>query len=344
MSLGGGSSGGTNTTITKQELPEWAKKHLQYGGKYARREMRSDWDNPKGFFPGQTYADLNSRQTLGMDRMAGLAAGGGAFIRKDALREAGRTTRGDYLGDIQGGDVLGGYDPTGAMGGKMSYDLGMPNFNEANFSNMVMAAAHPELRSINSNFAAAGRSGGLADEAVADAISRNFAGALGQERNMRAGLYDSERSRLGSMYTAERGLQGGLYDSERGRMAGMVGMSPALDALAYSPYERLYQSGAPLQANTQAGINDAMARYNYDPRGEALDQYINRIAGLVPGAGGVTRKNEPMTGSPLMTGLGGAATGAGIGEAMGMTLAANPVGLPILAAGGGLLGLLAGRG
>lgn len=311
---GGGSKSGTSTTTVK--LPKYADDALRFGkdrvtGLYKR-------GNPTPFFPGATYANLNSWQNEALGNVRRMARRGGSGVLQPGIESAVDTLSGNYLDPRAYDQAIGNQNYGGlyddAMGrenyGGM-YDSAMGSFDPNAFNDSVMALAHPELNAARSGFEAAGRTGsGLAQEAETDAISRAFASMYGSERDRRAGLFDADRNRRAQLFDAERDRRTGMFGDERDRMLKTGALLPQFEQAAYSPMDRLMQAGGVHQQDRQGRIDDSRARWEYTKNlpYKRVDDYLQRIQGVVPGDRyGST--SQPTTRNPLATGIGGALTG-----------------------------------
>lgn len=162
------------------------------------------------------------------------------------------------------------------------------------------------LPQVNARFAASGRSdSGLAARAAAE------------------GLADAQGGLLMQNYNAERGRQ----------IQGMM-FAPSLAKEDYTDAARLAEVGAAREDYTQQGINDAIARFNFQQQEpwQRLGQYSNMVQGHY---GGTTETSTPQARRSIGAGLlGGAATGGGLGYMMS---GGDPYYAALAAAGGGLL-------
>lgn len=265
----GSSSGGSKEqkVTSEQKLPEWLDSRMQAGASRAEGLYQQGMPD---YFPGSSVVPFSQQTQDAMGMTEDLARSGAGV--QPALGASNATLGGDYL-------------------------FGGEGFNAA-----LDAANAKVLPSIQSAFSRSGRSGsGLAQEAVADAVSRNFAS---------------------------------LYDNERGRMQGAMGMAPQMAALQYMPAQMLGSVGAQNEEQAALELQDEMNRYNYEQNAPAmsLDQYLQRIQGIAPFAGGTTTQTTPLHRNKGAGILGGALSGAQMGSAFG------PWGAAIGAAGGGLLG------
>jgi hypothetical protein len=111
-----------------------------------------------------------------------------------------------------------------------------------------------------------------------------------------------------------------LYDAERGRQMAATFGAPGLAMADYQDPQMLQGVGAAREGKAQQYADEPMRR---------LQNYMGLIGG---GYGGTTTTSGGAGGSPLMSGMGGAMSGASLGSVFG------PWGTGIGAVGGGLLG------
>lgn len=137
-------------------------------------------------------------------------------------------------------------------------------------------------------------------------------------------------NRLGAASTI-----GDIYGSERGRQLAALGIAPGLANQDYFDISQLGQVGAQRQAMEQAGIDDAMARHEFEQNLPyyRLGQYQNFINPIL-GVGGSSTATQPMYRNRFAGGLGGALAGAQLGSAI------PGLGTAFGAGVGGLLGML----
>ncbi len=166
------------------------------------------------------------------------------------------------------------------------------------FNDALTAASNriiPQVQSMFSN-AGAGNSG-LAQVAQAQALGDSFAG---------------------------------LYNNERNRQQSALGMAPQMANLAYQPARMLGQVGAAREGKQQQAAD--IASFNANQPARSLDEYLQRLQGIAPTAGGTTTNTQPIYQNDTNALLGGLATGAGL-------LFGGPAGG---AAAGSLMGMFTG--
>jgi len=168
------------------------------------------------------------------------------------------------------------------------------------FNKALQAAERRVLPQIESRFAGSGRFGsGLSRQAEAQALGDAFAGQYGQERALQQQ---------------------------------MAGMAPQLAQAGYSDLNQLAKVGALRQQQDQRGIDEAMARHQFQQNApkQQLRDYLQMIQGNYGGE--QTQTTTGFKGNPAAGILGGALGGAQIGAGFG----------PYGAAGGAALGGLLG--
>lgn len=104
------------------------------------------------------------------------------------------------------------------------------------------------------------------------------------------------------------------YNQERQNQLSAAGLAPALAAQDYTDIAALGQVGAKNEAQTQKGIDESVARYTYDAnaQGEALNQFLQRLGILTPGAGSTATNTQQVPKSDALGQIAGLAlTGAG---------------------------------
>lgn len=173
------------------------------------------------------------------------------------------------------------------------------------------------LPSITAQWARAGR--GTGNGQVVEAASRGLGDAIGQ-------------------------LAYQNYSAERGNQMQAAGMAPELAAQDYADYERLLGVGSMREAQTQRGIDEQMARYQFeqDKGANALREFQGftmPVAQLGSESSGMSTSTQQQKMSPLQTAIGAGLMGASlfgergpmagvpswIGRQFGLGAAAPPV-------------------
>lgn len=263
MSKGSPKPVAQQTVTNETKLPSWLEPAMQRG--VDRAEGIYQQGMP-GYYPGSTVVPFAQQTTDALQMTENLAR---SNPNQAAIDNYNATVGGDYL------------------------------YGGAGFNAALDAANARVIPQVQSMFSRAGRSGsGLAQTAMADAISNNFAG---------------------------------LYNQERGRQQQALSMAPQMAALQYQPAQMLAGVGAQYEDMAGRELQEDIDRYQYDANAPAmsLDQYLQRIQGIAPFAGGTTTQQTPIYQNRTNNLLGTLATGAGL--LFG--------GAPFGAAGSGLLGL-----
>lgn len=168
--------------------------------------------------------------------------------------------------------------------------------------------------------------------AMKDVLARGT-GILGRT------LGDLSASIYAPAYEAERGRQVGaqhrladIGETELGRRGEAARFAPSLATTDYGDIANLEAVGRSREELGQRQIQDAINRFEFEQQKPAskLAQYLQFIQGNY---GGAMRETQPIFRNPGAGFLGGAATGAGIGQMLGWQ---NPW---LAALGGGILGM-----
>tara|TARA_Y100000310_G_scaffold323853_1_gene384864 strand:+ start:16670 stop:17494 length:825 start_codon:yes stop_codon:yes gene_type:complete len=152
-----------------------------------------------------------------------------------------------------------------------------------------------------------------------------------------AGRYGSG-AHAGTVADALGGLAANIYapayENERNRQVQAALAAPGLAAADYADIGQLGAVGARREDLGTRQLQDATSRFYFNQAApeRALDRYMALLQGQ---RGGTTTTQQPVFGSPAAGALGGAFTGAGLGQMLGMG------GWPF-ALGGAGLGLLSG--
>lgn len=172
------------------------------------------------------------------------------------------------------------------------------------FDRAVSNALDPVQQRVNSMFAGSGRLGSGANTEV---MTRELG-------NVAANMYANN------------------YENERTRQMAAAAMAPQMAAADYDDYGRLAGVGAAREGMAQAQLQDEVNRFNFNQTRDydALARYM----GLVGGGYGTSSQSQPVFSNSAANFLGGAASGAGIGNMIG-----GGTGAAIGAGLGGLLGM-----
>ena len=108
-----------------------------------------------------------------------------------------------------------------------------------------------------------------------------------------------------AMTSALADAQAGLYSDERQRQMQMMGMAPNMARLSMMPAQQLAAIGSAQEAQQQAVNQQQYQAANADQM--SLDNYLQRIQGIAPHAGGTMTSRQPIHRNPL-----GSLLGAGL--------------------------------
>jgi hypothetical protein len=147
------------------------------------------------------------------------------------------------------------------------------------------------------------------------------AGRYGNNAATQQLFTNAQRTLAQQLTDTEANIRGQNYAQERNFMNAAIGQAPALAAQDYADTARLAAVGEQRQAMNQAGINEAMQRYQYENNidQEQLNQFLARITGISPQAGKVQTEVKPVAGANRLgqvLGVGMAAAGAFTGNPM----------------------------
>lgn len=323
--------GGGNTTTTQTHLPDWYAQAAKGTLGFARQVS----GRPYQPYNGQTVAGVNPYQQAAFDWT--------------------RQNLGDAAGDIRGFAAgmngLTNFRPEQVQAGQFS-DVNMrpymnPYVNKVVDTSLsaIDRARQMAIQQGAGEAMGAGAFGG-SRQGVADSLTNEA--ALRQSAETSANLYnqgyqqatglamgDIENRMRAELANQQAGIQGAgiRYQAGMGggQLANMAGQSGIQSAAA------LQASGNAMQNQTQQQLEDRYKRF-LEQRGypqQQLDIMLRALGGMGLGNSGTTTTTGP-PGNPLLTGLGGAAAGAGIASALGLS---GPAGWG-LAGLGGLAGLL----
>jgi hypothetical protein len=120
------------------------------------------------------------------------------------------------------------------------------------------------------------------------------------------------------------------YADERARQDAAISRAPALAAADYGDIDRLAGVGGQRESLGEAQLQDLINRFNF---GETVEQRkLNDYMGTIRGSGGgTTATTSPIYRNRLIGALGGAATGASLGNTLGF----DPTLAALLGAGAG---------
>jgi hypothetical protein len=192
------------------------------------------------------------------------------------------------------------------------------------------AAVNPALQqhsaTLNGDYLHGGAGFNSALDAAKNQIIPDVQSMFSRAGRSQSGLAQGEMAgRIGDAFA-------GLYNQERGRQMQSLGMSPQMAQLASQPAQQLAGVGAAYEGMDQQLLNDKIQRFEYEQNAPQmqLDNYIARLGGVAPFAGGTQSKQTPIYQNKSNNFLG---TALGLGGLMFG-------GAPFSATGGGLMGLL----
>lgn len=326
----GGGGGGDTTTTQKSEPWDKQKPYLTTG--FARAESDVLNANPN-YFPGSTVIPYSDQTQQALNLIESRAVNGSP-VMNSANEQLLSTLQGDFVPQDAS------YDST--MGGILDQDF---NYDDAGFDarfNDVMGAAYNKINPmIDSQFAAAGRTGaGLADAAKMEALGNVFANQYFNQYNtdkgLEASIYGQNQQIGAANYDASFNRDLNALQNERTNQMRSIMFAPQAANQDYTDAAQLGQVGAQYETLDQQYLADEVDRYNYEQTvgQQQLANYMDLIQGNY---GGTTLTNGTQAGSSpnrFLTGIGGAAAGAGIGSAIGEGYGGWGAGLGLL---GGML-------
>lgn len=352
----GSSAPQTTTTINKTEpdpLTQQWRTQL-----YGLAQDQYNQGMP-GYFPGSTVVPFSDQTQAGLNYMQDYASQG-AFGLPQAQRSLNRsmsgfnpampfaanTAAGGTMNPFAGAQTTAGIDTLQATArGDM---IGQNPWTQR--------LAGQVTDGVNANFTKAGRFGSNAHtEGLASGLSDLYGSIYQSERqnqlgaaNSLAGYNAADLARGGSLYegSANRmlqgaGLLGDLYatGNEQGMQA--ASMLPGLYDYGLKPADTMMNAGAQYENLAGEYLGDAMSRYNYNANaGRANVSWLADMMNAVPTYANTTGTATTVGGprrSPLAGALGGAAGGAGIASALGLSnpWTAGAVGLGAILGGWG---------
>lgn len=276
------------------------------------------------YYPGATVVPFANQTQMGLDYLQGHAMQGAPNY--DAANAAAQ--RG-----------MSGWNP--AMPYAMNAAAGGLGGNPANtqlsgygqgvnpgLQSLWQQGAGEVTNAVNANFAKAGRFGpnaahtGELTQQLGNLWSQIHVPAWEAERNrgltaaqIMGGLYDSGANR--TLAGAE--LAGSIYSQGNQDAARATALLPSLWQYGQQPGQAMLDIGGMYEGQAQNYLNADMDRYNYNGNAnwENLQRYAGLLSGMPDFSGSTQTRNGPGT-NRIMSGLGGAATGAGLAGALGM--------------------------
>ena len=309
MGSKGGGGGGEQTTTTTP----WGPQGRQL--KFGFNQARSLYPNEFEFFPGQTYANLNTDLTGAWDQM-----------RQAAGNPLAQQTANFTSQQMNAPDRQSFVDPS-ARGYMQDVTQGKYLQNNPYVDDMADMISKKVQAQANNAFAGSGRT-------MSGAQARGVTGAIGDSLT---NLYYND-------YARERGLQ----QQGAGQLAGLAGydqslsnadianrfraagMTPMAQQSMFANAQALSDVGKARRAYEQLGINEDMARHQFGQ--EEPWQRLERFMGIV-GSGNYG-------GTTTSTGGGGGGGGFNLGGAISGGLSGfaatggNPWGAAVGAFGG----------
>lgn len=177
------------------------------------------------------------------------------------------------------------------------------------------------------------------DHSIRPQVQSVFANAGGS-----GGSFGEQDAYTRAMADAAAPYQFSAYENERGRMGGAALAAPGMAAADYADIGQLGQVGAAREELGGRVLQDDIARHDFAQNlpQRKLQNYQAAISGNLGGATS-QQTTQPLFRNPVAGGLGGAATGAGLGLALQQLNLLGPAGssnafLWPLIAGGAALG------
>lgn len=325
-------SGGGGSQTVKQNADPWSG--VQPYLKDAFTQAANLYSQaPPAYYPGQTVAARSPLSDIG-DLYSAVQAG--TVLPEAAQAQAAGT------GKLLAADP---YASVSMSGIQHLYNAAQPEANPF-FQASLQSAMRPVqqqlqeqiLPGIRGGASAAGQFGG-SRQGIAEGLASSRAVQSMSDIAAQMGSAAYGQGLQSVAQGAGLGLQ--AEDLARQSIAQGLALAPQAAQAQLAPGEVLSGLGAQQQAYQQALINADMQRYAYGQTTPytQLSDYITLLGGA-PGNTMTTR--TPTSSNPLLSGLGGAATGytvgSGLGSALGLGAATGGWG----ALAGGLIGLMGG--
>lgn len=285
------------------------------------------------YFPGQTFAGATAAQNSAITGTENLGANGNP-VTNPALNTNNFFLSGTNLAtDPAMGSLsaFSGINPTSPSGSALeNYATGSMaaagNPYTTGEAQNVMSSVVP---SIESQFISGGD---LASPEAAYATSAGATAALAPTlfQNFQT-EQQNQLNALGAQETAANALQGAFGQNMQQTLGGLA-LAPTTQMMPYTDLAQEYNAGATQQSNQQAGINDAVQRYNYNTMlpYNMLNEYIGETTGNYGGTTALTSPyfanqgqsmiSNALGGAMLGSTLGGGPLGAGIGALAALAL------------------------
>lgn len=145
------------------------------------------------------------------------------------------------------------------------------------------------------------------------------AGRYGTNASTQQLFTNAQRTLAQQLADTEASIRGQNYQNERGLMNQAIYQAPTMAQQDYTDLGKLAMVGEQRQAMNQAGIDEAMQRYQYENTidQQQLDQFLARITGISPQAGQIGTTIAPKQGSNTfgqLLGFGASLGGAALGS------------------------------
>lgn len=310
-------SSAPSTQVVTQQIDPSMQPYISYGLQEAQK-LYQDTSVP-GYYPGQGYVSPTEATQKALQFGANRATLGNPLLpQSQQTVGAMQNTFNPAIKQMQGT----------ASG---QYLSGNPFFSGA-FDAAAKAAGtsfQDQMQQVASNTSKAGRYGSGAMGQLQDRATGTFASALTDTAGKLAYQnYDAERARQ----EAAQGNIGNLYGADYARQLQAAQMAPALAQADYQDINQLYQVGQAQESYQQAGLADAMQRYNFQQNIPAskLQSFLSAAYGAPMGQ----QTTQPIYRNQGANILGGASLGSVLGGKEYGALGAG------IGAGAGLLGLL----
>lgn len=320
------SSGGGSNTVQKAD--PWSGVAPYLRGLYEAANQSTFI--PKQFYPNTTVAPWSGTTLTANNKIYNRAMSGSPLLG-DAQGQASDTLAGDYLNNPTTQGLLG---LTQGDNTKALRDAASGGFLNSNpyVDDMFGQAADRVGQQFRKNvmpgvysaFSGAGRYGSNQMNEAASTAQQNYGDTLRKLATDVYGTnYANERQlmqqasgQLGTLELGGLGTVGEQFGRERALMGLMSGQAPALAEADYGDLGKLEALGQKEEANHQARINEAIARWDF-----GQNEYDKRLAtynSILQGTAGVGGTTTTSGGGNWMTGaLGGAMLGSSAAGLLG---------------------------
>jgi hypothetical protein len=284
--------------------------------------------------------DIENDHRLHMKGKSGGGGGGGTQVQKTVPWDGQQPYLKDVFGQAQNNYRSGGPEYFGGqtyadLSGQTNNALGMMENRAMSGSPLNDGAKDLVQSTMNGDYLNSNPYLDQMFQQGADKIKGNvnaqFSSAGRTGSGAHAGrMYEEQGDLYNNMY-------GGQYQQERKNQLAAATLAPGLAQNDYADMDRLAKVGSVYEGQNQKGINEDMARFNHyeNLADENLAKYVAAIQGNYGGTSTTTSKDSGGGKDWLAGAAGGAMTGLGLGEGMGLT---GMAALGPWAAGGALLG------